>query len=179
MKRVFSHIKRLLRKFWFILLLTFGASPFLWIIVLAVATAISMLFFDDPIEPKNPDDYFTEDELEKIQSGENLDHEEFLQLLAKYQCFECPVKVDKITTWKSSEVTRDSYICHYEINDKWHRYREVDFSLVKESLLAQLDKKSYKVECVLATNRNVIFRYYNLQTETIEDVVLSKEDLMS
>lgn len=178
MKKVISHIKRLFRKFWFILLLTFGASPFLWIIVLVVATAISVLFFDDPVEPKNPDEYFTEDELRKIQSGEKLEHEEFLQLLAKYQCYECPVKVDRITTWVSSEVTTESYICHYEINDKWHRYGEIDMGMVKNNLLAQLDKNSYKAECIIATNRNVIFRYYNHQTEAVEDVLLTKEDLM-
>ena len=179
MKRVLSHIKRLFRKFWFLLLLVFGASPFLWILIIVVATVISMLFFSDPVEPKNPDDFFSKEDLKHLESGERLEHEEFLQLLAKYQSYLCPVRVDKITTWTSSEVTKDAYICHYEINDRWHRYREIDMEIVKDNLLAQLDKSSYKVECVIATNRKVIFRYYNCNTETIDDVILSKEELMN
>jgi hypothetical protein len=116
MKRVFSHIKRLFRKFWFFLFFAFAISPIMGLGVLIIATVLSMALFCDPIDTKDPADYFTEEELRKIQSDEEVDDEEYLTLLAKYQSYECPVKVDKITTWTGSEVTKDSFVCNYEIN---------------------------------------------------------------
>jgi hypothetical protein len=144
-----------------------------------VALIISMVFFNNFIEDKTPEDYFTEDEWRKIHTGESVDIEEYLILLAKYQTYECPVKVDKITTWTSSEVTSDSFICNYEINDRWHRYGEIDMNVVKSNILAQIDKKGINVQRIVATNRNMIFRYRNYRTGTIEDVILSNEELRS
>ncbi len=179
MKRVFSHIKRLFRKFWFFLLFAFAISPIMGLGVLIIATVLSMALFSDPIDAKDPADYFTEEELRKIQSDEDVDDEEYLMLLAKYQSYECPVKVDQITTWTSSEVTKDSYICNYEINDRWHRYGEMDMNVLKSNILAQIDKKGINVQRIIATNRNMIFRYWNRQSETFEDVVLSIDELRS
>lgn len=53
--------------------------------VLIIATVLSMALFSDPIDAKDPADYFTEEELRKIQSDEDVDDEEYLTLLAKYQ----------------------------------------------------------------------------------------------
>ena len=179
MKRVFFHIMRLFRKFWFFLFFAFAMSPIIGLGVLIIATALSMAFFSDPINAKDPADYFTEEELRKIQSDEEVDDEEYLTLLAKYQSYECPVKVDQITTWTSSEVTKDSYICNYEINDRWHRCGEIDMNVVKKNILAQIDKKSENVQRIIATNRNMTYRYWNRQSETYEDIVLSIDELRS
>lgn len=179
MKRVFSHIKRLFRKFWFFLFFAFAISPIMGLGVLIIATVLSMAFFSDPIDAKDPADYFTEEELRKIQSDEDVDDEEYLTLLAKYLSYECPVKVDQITTWTSSEVTKDSFICNYEINDRWHRYGEIDMDVVKSNILAQIDKKGINVQRIIASNRNMIYRYWNRQSETFEDVVLSIDELRS
>ena len=179
MKKVFSHIKRLFRKFWFFLFFAFAISPIMGLGVLIIATVLSMALFSDPVDAKDPADYFTEEELRKIQSDEDVDDEEYLMLLAKYQSYECPVKVDQITTWTSSEVTKDSFICNYEINDRWHRYGEIDMNVVKNNILAQIDKKGVNVQRIIATNRNMIYRYWNRQSETFEDVVLSIDELRS
>ena len=179
MKRVFSHIKRLFRKFWFFLFFAFAISPIMGLGVLIIATVLSMALFSDPVDAKDPADYFTEEELRKIQSEEDVDDEEYLSLLAKYQSYECPVKVDQITTWTSSEVTKDSFICNYEINDRWHRYGEIDMNVVKSNILAQIDKKGINVQRIIATNRNMIYRYWNRQSETFEDIVLSIDELRS
>lgn len=179
MKRVFSHIKRLFRKFWFFLFFAFAISPIMGLGVLIIATVLSMALFSDPVDAKDPADYFTEEELRKIQSEEDVDDEEYLTLLAKYQSYECPVKVDQITTWTSSEVTKESFICNYEINDRWHRYGEIDMNVVKSNILAQIDKKGINVQRIIATNRNMIYRYWNRQSETFEDVILSIEELRS
>lgn len=179
MEKVISHIKRLFRKTWFFLFIAFTISPIVGVSVLIVATIISLALFDDPVEAKDPNVYFTEDELRKIQTEEDVDDEEYLELLAKFQTYECPQKVDEITTWTSSEVTKDSFICNYEINDKWHKYGEIDMNLVKNTILNEIDKDGYKVQRIVATNRNMIFRYRNRQTQTIEDIVLSNEELKS
>ena len=179
MKKIIYHIVRLLRKFWFFLFLAAAISPFIGLCVFIIALIISLVFFSDSAEVKDPNDYFTEEELRKIQSGEDVDDEEYLTLLAKYQSYECPIKVDQITTWTSSEVTKESFICNYEINDRWHTYGDVDFGVVKNTILSDIDKGGYKVQRILATNRNLIYRYWNRQANTVEDVVLSEEDLRS
>jgi len=179
MKKVIYHMLRLIRKFGFILFFAFVISPIFGLGVLVIATILSMLLFSDPIEEKDNTDYFTEDELKKINSDEMIDDEEYLTLLAKYQTFKCPVKVDEITTWTSSEVTRDSFICNYEVKDRWHKYGDIDMNVVKSNILAKINKNGVNVKRVIATNRNLIYRYWNFQEETYEDIVLSKDELRS
>lgn len=176
MKRVFYHIKRLFRKFWFILMIAFAISPIMGLGVLIIATVVSMTLFSDPVEAKDPSDYFTEDELRMLQSGEVEDVEEFLALLAKYQTFECPVKVDNITTWTSSQLTKEAFILNYEINDRRNRY-VIDMNVAKSRALAKLDKENENVKRLVATNRSMIYRYWNRQTDAVEDVVLSTDEL--
>lgn len=179
MENLKLHIVRVFGKLWYLLIIMCIISPFLCSIVFLAALIISMVFFNNFTEAKNPEDYFTEEEWRKIHSGESIDNEEYLILLAKYQTYECPVKVDEITTWTSSEITKDSFICNYEINDRWHRYGEIDMNIVKGNILDQIDKKGIKVQSIIATNRNMIFRYRNYRTGTIEDVILSNEELRS
>ena len=179
MKNLKLHIVRVFGKLWYLLIIMCIISPFLCSIVFLAALISSMVFFNNFTEAKNPENYFTEEEWRKIHSGESIDNEEYLILLAKYQTYECPVKVDEITTWTSSEITKDSFICNYEINDRWHRYGEIDMNIVKGNILDQIDKKGIKVQSIIATNRNMIFRYRNYRTGTIEDVILSNEELRS
>lgn len=157
----------------------FVISPLLGIIVFIVALIISMVFFNSFTEDINLEDYFTEEELRILQSDEEVDDEEYLVLLAKFQSYECPVKVDQITTLTSSEVTKDSFIYNYEINDRWRRYGDIDMSVVKSNIMAQIDKTNYNVQRIVATNRNIIFRYRNYRTGTVEDVIVLNEELKS
>lgn len=177
MKKVVIHLVRVISKFWFILMIAGAISIVIGVGLLIVMTVISLIFFDNIVEEKNPEDYFTKEELNLIQSDEAADDEAYLSLLAKYQTFECPVKVDEITTWTSSQLTKDSFICHYEINDRWRRYGQINMDVVKNNIMNSLDKEGYKVKRIAATNRNLIFRYRNHQTGTIDDVVVSNEEL--
>lgn len=179
MKNLLLHIVRVISKLWFLLTIIFVISPLLGIIVFIVALIISMVFFNNFTEDINLEDYFTEEELRILQSDEEVDDEEYLVLLAKIQSYECPVKVDQITTWTSLEVSKDSFIYNYEINDRWHRYGEIDMNVVKSNILAQIDKNSGYLQRIIATNRNIIYRYWNHQTGTLEDVVLSIDELRS
>ena len=176
MKRLLSHIKRLFRKFWFFLFIAFCLSPILGLGVLIIAIGLSITLFSDPIDAKDPTDYFTKDELRKIQSDEEIDNEEYLILLAKVLSYECPVKVDPITTWTSSEVTKDSFIYNYVINDKGHRYNEFNTNVVKSRILNTIDEDQ-QIKRILATNRNIIYRYWNQQTKTFGEIVLSIDEI--
>ena len=177
MEKVFYHIVRLFRKFWFLLLMALAISPLFLLMVLVVAMFISMTMFDDYEEEKDPADYFTEEELRKLQSdGDDMDDEEFLRLVVKYDMYQCPAKIDPVTTWNSSQLTKDAYICCYEINDRWHRYN-TDLSTVKEKVLSTLDRNSRKVQSLMATNRSLILRYWNRQTDAVEDVVFTTDEL--
>ena len=150
MKKLVSHLMRIISKFWFVILIVGSISAFIGLGLLIVMTIVSMVFFDNRVDEKNPEDYFTEEEMRLIQNDEAVDDESYLNLLAKYQTYECPQKVDDITTWTSSELTKDSFICHYEINDKWRMYGEIDMDVVKNNILASIDKQGYKVQRIVA-----------------------------
>ncbi len=175
MRNLLFHIVRLLRKFGFFLFLAFVVSPISGVVVLVIATVISMVFFNDHVEEKDPEDYFTEEELRKIESDEEMDDEEYLTLLAKYQSYKCPVKVDKLTTWVSSEITKDSYICNYEI--KKDKCGEIDMNVLKSSILSRIDKNGANAKIIVATNRDMIYRYWDGQMGTYQDVVISTDEL--
>ena len=177
MRNLLFHIVRVLRKFGLLMFLAFVISPINGVVVLVIATVISMVFFKETVEEKNPEDYFTDEELRKIESGEEMYDEEYLTLLAKYESYKCPVKVDEITTWTGSEVTNDSYIYNYEINDKKHKYGEIDMDVLKSNILARIDKNGNNAKRIIATNRNMIYRYWDGQTGSCQDVVVSTDEL--
>ena len=177
MKKVFYHITRVFSKCWFIILLACTISPIVALGVLIIFTAVSMLFLSEPSEKKNPDDYFTEEDYNKMESGEDMDDEEYLSLVAKCQTFQCPKKVDQITTWTSSELTKDAFVYNYEINDRRHEYGLLNMNDLKNRILSRIDKQNDKIRRIVATNRNLVFRYRNYQENTIEDVVLSVDEL--
>lgn len=173
-----QHASRVFQKFWLIIVFLCFFHILFGLGLYVVLLIISLLFFNNIPEKKNPEDYFSKEEWEMIQSGEtSLDDEEYLSLLARFQTFECPVKVDDITTWTSSELTKDSFICHYEINDKKGKYGDINPDTIKKTSLNSIDKEGYKVQRIVATNRNMILRYWNCQTEKSFDVILTNEEL--
>ena len=48
---------------------------------------------------------------------------------------------------------------------------------VKSDILSRIDKEDYKVKYIIDSNRNMVFRYWNHQTETIEEIVLTTNEL--
>ena len=179
MKKVFYHITRVFSKCWFIILLACTISPIIGLGVLILFTIISMVFSSEPVEEKNIDDYFTDEDMKKMDKAEELDDDEYLTLVAKFQTYQCPKKVDQITTWTSSELTKDAYVYNYEINDKKHMYRLLDMNDLKNQILSKIDKQNDKIQRIIASNRNLVFRYRNYQKNTIDDVVLTANELRS
>lgn len=180
MGKVIQHAKRVFKYFWILIVFLGAIQIFFGLGAFVLLLIISLMFFDNFPEEKKPEDYFTDEEWRIIHSDEaSQDDEEYLSLLARFQTYECPIKVDEITTWTSSELTKESFICHYEINDKRGKYGVIDMAKVKKDILDSIDKEGYKVQRIVATNRNMIFRYWNRQTETSEDIVLSTDELKS
>lgn len=179
MKKVFYHITRVFSKCWFIILLACTISPIIGLGVLILFTIISMVFSSEPVEEKNIDDYFTDEDMKKMDKAEELDDDEYLTLVAKFQTYQCPKKVDQITTWTSSELTKDAYVYNYEIFDKWHKYGELNLMDLKNRILAGIDKQNVNIQRIIASNRNLVFRYRNYQKNTIDDVVLTTNELRS
>ena len=179
MKQIIYHLTRVFAKCWFIILLACTISPIIGLGVLILFTIISMVFSSEPVEEKNIDDYFTDEDMKKMDKAEELDDDEYLTLVAKYQTYQCPKKVDPITTWTSSELTKDAYVYNYEIFDKWHNYGELNLMDLKNRILAGIDKQNVNIQRIIASNRNLVFRYRNYQKNTIDDVVLTTNELRS
>lgn len=179
MKKVIYHITRVFSKCWFIILLACTISPIIGLGVLILFTIISMVLSSEPVEEKNIDDYFTDEDMKKMDKAEELDDDEYLTLVAKFQTYQCPKKVDQITTWTSSELTKDAYVYNYEIFDKWHKYGELNLMDLKNRILAGIDKQNVNIQRIIASNRNLVFRYRNYQKNTIDDVVLTTNELRS
>lgn len=177
MKRLFLHIKRIFKKFWFIIFFMSAISLVFGLALVIIMTIISILFFSDPVDVDGILDNFTERELEIILSeemDESVADNEYLELIAKYQSYFCPKKIDSITIWTGSQVTTDSFIYEYEL-----RKRIDGFSVerLRREILSKINKNSVHVQRMIRTNRNMIFRYtYRDNYETF-DIVISTEDL--
>lgn len=179
MKRLISHIMRLFRKFWIVLMFAFICSPLLGLLVFSIATIISLAFFEDPKEAKDISDYFTEEELRKIENDEEIDDEEYLVILAKSQSYACPQKIDRITTWTGSEVMDDRYIFNYEIDDRFLLDETIDLNVLRQNILSRINKDDNYIRCIISTNRNLVYRYWHNKYETIDDITITREELIN
>lgn len=176
MKRAFSHIKRLFRKFWFFLFFAFAISPIMGLGVLIIATALSMALFSDPVDVNAILDNFTEEELDIILAesvDENVSDDDYLNLLARYQTYFCPKKFDSVTVWTGSMVSKGAYIYEYELKKDVETFDKVT---LKARIMAQIDLNCVQVKRLLSSNRNMIFRYtYRNTGETLEIVINTDE----
>jgi len=175
MKKLFLHIKRLFRKFWFIILFAFVISFLHGVIALVIMTTISMLFFDNIVDVDAILENFTEEQLEIIISekvDDKVTDDDYLTLLARYQSFLCPKKIDRRTIWISSMVTDEAYIFSYELKGKKH----ISIEQQKNRILTQINKNGVLVKRLINSNRSLVFKYTYRQTgETIEIVFTTEE----
>ena len=83
MKKLFLHIKRLFRKFWFVIFCVSAISIVFGVILLVVMTIISLLFFDNIVDVDAILENFTEEQLDIILSeemDENVTDDDYLTL---------------------------------------------------------------------------------------------------
>ena len=176
MKRLVLHVKRLFRKFWFIIFFCFAISMVFGAGILIIMTAISMLFFSDPVDVKGILKNFTDEELEIILSekdNESVSDDDYFEILARYQTFLCPKKVDRITTWIGSEVTNSAYIQKYELKNN----PELSTEMLKQNILASINKDSVAAKRAVRSNRSLNFEYTNRNTGESSTIVITTDDL--
>lgn len=183
MRKFILHVKRLFRKYWFYIIFMFAMSPIIGLANLIIMITISLLFFRDPMEPIDAEavmQEFTEEELSIIDGetmNENVTDEEYFLLLARFQNFICPKRVDSVTIWNGSEVKRDAYIYNYELNDqsKWYNKRFEDG--LKERILSEIDTKGVHAQRLIRTNRDLVYRYWYRHASGYTDVVITSIEL--
>lgn len=179
MKKVFSHIKRIFKYYWYVIIIISAVSLIWGLGLLVVMTAISLLLLDDPIEPIDEEEIlknFTEEQKEILLSEEldmYVSDDDYLTLFAKYESYCCPRRTDRNTIWTGSMVTDEAYIYCYEIKGNAHVYTK----LQKESILSQINKYSVNVRRLVKSNRNLIFRYTYCQTGETVEVVFDANEL--
>ena len=176
MKKLFLHIKRLFRKFWFVIFFFFAISLIHGLIALVVMTIISLLFFDNIVDVDAILENFTDKQLEIILSeemDENVTDDDYLTLLARYQSFFCPKKIDRTTIWTSSEVTKEAYIFNYELkgNDP------ITTDEQKKRIFAQINNNGVHVKRLVNSNRQLVFRYTYRQTGKTIEIVFTTDEL--
>lgn len=176
MKKLFLHIKRLFRKFWFVIFFFFAISLIHGLIVLVVMTIISMLFFDNVVDVDAILENFTEEQLEIIfneEMDESVCDDDYLTLLARYQSYFCPKKIDRGTIWTGSVVTDDAFIFSYELKG----YEPISTEQQKERILSQINTNGVHVKRLVNSNRSLVFRYTYRHTGETMNIVFSTDEL--
>ena len=176
MKKLFLHIKRLFRKFWFVIFFFFAISLIHGLIALVVMTIISLLFFDNIVDVDAILENFTDKQLEIILSeemDENVTDDDYLTLLARYQSFFCPKKIDRATIWTSSEATKEAYIFNYELKGN----EPIATDEQKKRIFAQINTNGVHVMRLVNSNRQLVFRYTYRQTGETVEIVFTTDEL--
>ena len=177
MKRVILHSKKVIRNHWFIICIA-GAVSFVYGIIAFLAFLIySMNFTEDPVDVNDIMKEFTEEELGIVLADtmdENVSDEEYFTLLARYQSFFCPKKVDRVTTWVGSEVTKDSYIMSYEIKKEIEGFSA---DVLKDNILKEINPNCVQTIRLVRSGKNMVFRYTNTSTYDSFDIVITPNDL--
>lgn len=176
MKKLFLHILRLLKKFWFVIFIFFAISPLYGLAIFVIMTIISMLFFCDPVDVSELKSNFTKKELAMVSAteiNEKVSDDDYLSTLARYQSFFAPKKVGKGLIWTSSELQDHDYVFNYERKN----FDGLSLSKMKEDILSQIDRKSVHIQRIIRSNRNLVFRYKNRQTGDIVDITINTEDI--
>ena len=177
MKRVFLHSKKVIRNHWFIICIA-GAVSFVYGIIAFLAFLIySMNFTEDPVDVNDIMKEFTEEELGIVLADtmdENVSDEEYFTLLARYQSYFCPKKVDRVTTWVGSEVTEDSYIMSYEIKKEIEGFSA---DVLKDNILKEINPNCVQTIRLVRSGKNMVFRYTNTSTYDSFDIVITPNDL--
>lgn len=177
MKKVYLHVKRLFKKFWFIILLASGTSLVIGLGVLVVMTAISLLFFEDPVDIDSILENFSEEQLEIIFSeemDETVSDDEYFSILARYQTFICPKKADRITTWIGSEVTDTAYIQKYELKKMYDGFSS---EILKKNIISRINKNGIAAQRAIRSNRRLEFVYHIFNTDETFTLVITPNEL--
>lgn len=134
------------------------------------------VFFDNIIDVDAILENFTEEQLEIIFNEEmdaSVCDDDYLTLLARYQSYFCPKKIDRKTIWTGSIVTNDAYVFNYELKGN----KPISPEQQKEKILSQINTNGVHVKRLVNSNRSLVFRYTYHQTDKTVDIVFSTDEL--
>lgn len=177
MKRVILHSKKVIVNHWFIILLACAVSFVIGILVFLAFLLYSLGFTEDPVDVDDVLNEFTEDELTIILAEEmdvNVSDDEYLNLLARYQSYFCPKKIDYLTTWIGSENTNEAYIMTYDIKKEIDGF---DVNAQKEKIRNSINPNCIQSIRLVRSNKNMVFRYTNTNTGKTFDIVVTSNEL--
>lgn len=183
MRKLALHVKRLFRKYWLYIMFMFGISGVVGLLNLIIMITISLLFFRDPLEPIDTDaiiQEFTDEELtiiDNVEMDEEVTDEQYFALLARFQCFICPRRIDSATIWNGSEVARDAYIYQYELNDQYKWLNKSFENGLKKRILSEINTKGVYAQRLIRSNRNLIYRYWLRHAGGHTDIIITPQEL--
>ena len=177
MKRVFIHSKRVIRNHWFIIAIAWAVSFIFGIAAFLLFLIYSMNFKEDPVDVKEILNNFTEEELGVVLSDtvdERISDDDYLQLLARYQSYLCPKKVDNMTIWTGSEVTDSSYIMYYEVKKN---FEAIDKDVLRNNILTQINRNNVQTIRLARSHRSMVLRYTDRKTDEYFEIVINSQEL--
>lgn len=179
MKRVFLHSKEVIANHWFLICIAGAVSFVFAILAFALLLAYSLAFKQNPVDVNDVLNNFTDEELEIVLAetvDENVTDEEYLSILARYQSYFCPKKIDYMTTWTGAAVTEDSYILYYEIK---RGFDSISEDRLRDNILTQINRDSVQTIRLARSQKNMVFRYSDRKTDASFDIVINATELMA
>lgn len=177
MNRVILHSKKVVSNHWFIICIA-GAVSIVYAIIAFLAFLIySMNFTEDPVDVNDLMEEFTEEELQIVLADTmdvNVSDEEYFTLLARYQSYFCPKKVDSVTTWVGSEVTEDAYIMNYEIKKEIEGFSA---DVLKNNIMKDINPNCVQTIRLVRSGKNLVFRYTFTSNYKSFDIVITPNEL--
>lgn len=179
MKRFILHSKKVIRNHWFIIGIAWAVSFVFGILAFLAFLIYSMNFTEDPVDVKDVLNNFSEEELEIVLAetvDESISDNDYLSLLARYQTYFCPRKIDYMTTWVGSESTEDAFTLYYEIKKG---FDTIDHEILRNSIMANINKNSVQAIRLIRSKRNMVFNYTDIKTNASFEIVISNKELMA
>lgn len=177
MKKVFLHSKKVICNHWFIICIAWAVSFVIGILAFLAFLIYSLVFTEDPVDVKDVLNNFTEEELGIVLSetvDENVTDDEYLSILARYQSYFCPKKLDHLTTWVGSENTKDAYILYYEVKNS---FDNIDHDVLRTNILASINKNSVQSIRLARTQKEMVFKYTDRKSNDSFEIAISSNEL--
>lgn len=179
MKKVFLHSKKVICNHWFLIAIAWAVSFIFGILAFLAFLIYSLAFTEDPVDVKDVLNNFTEEELGIVLSetvDENVSDDEYLSLLARYQSYFCPKKLDHLTTWVGAENTKDAYILYYEIKND---FDNINHEILRTNILAGINKNSVHAIRMARSHKEMVFKYTDRKTNDSFEITISSSELMA
>lgn len=122
------------------------------------------------------------DEIESaLANAQNKSADDFsLEMVAMTTRLMLPARVDQVTTWTDTRLTKDSFEYSYRVDDNID-LSSIDMVMLKQEKLMMLsqnmDFMGNVVRCCKSTHRNLVYKYIGNNINKIIEVVLTPIDL--